>query len=114
MPMVQAFEYGQITIADKDYTEDILVFPNGDIELSNRTDEHEVKLEDIKALIKSKPEVLVLGLGTIGMVKVKPELKKKLSAQGIELHAYKSEKAIETYKDIRTQKSTAALFHLKD
>jgi polyphosphate kinase 2 (PPK2 family) len=113
-PMIQAFEYGRITIADEDYNEDILVFPNGDIEISKREDEHEVKLEDIKALIKSKPEILILGLGTIGMVKVKPEVKKKVSSQGIELHAYKSEKAIETYRDNRTQKSTAALFHLQD
>lgn len=113
-PMIQAFEYGRITIADKDYTKDVLISPGGDIGISKRENEHVVTMEDIKPLIKEKPEVLILGLGTIGMVKVRPDVKKKVSAQGIKLHAYKTEKAVELYRDLRSQKSTAALIHLFD
>jgi polyphosphate kinase 2 (PPK2 family) len=113
-PMIQAFEYGRITIADQDYDADILVYPDGDIKESQRSDEHQLKVTDIEPLINAEPEVIVLGLGTVGQLKVKPKVKDQIASSGIELHAYKTEKAIEIYRDLRIQKSIAALFHLKD
>ncbi len=112
--MIQAFEYGQITIADQDYSSDVLVFPNGDIKESVRSEEHKLKIDDLEALLNAKPEAIVIGLGTIGHVKVDPKVKEEISSRGIQLHAYKTEKAVETYRDLRTQQTTAALFHLKD
>jgi polyphosphate kinase 2 (PPK2 family) len=114
LPMIQAFEYGKITIADEDYLSDIMIYPDGEIKNWERDDEHEVSRKDLKELLKTKPEVLIIGLGTIGHVKVIPEIKKEISEQGIELRAYKTEKAIDTYRELRGQKSTAAAIHLED
>jgi hypothetical protein len=66
----------------------------------------------LKGIIKAKPEVLVIGLGTIGNVVLEAELEQKLQEEPIEVMAFKTEKACDMYNAIRGQRKAAAIFHV--
>jgi len=60
---------------------------------------------DVKEIIDAKPEVLVVGTGYSGLMKIQPETEQSLRSSGIELMAARTEKARQIYNDLSIQKS---------
>lgn len=72
-------------------------------------------MEDLKEILKheSKPEVLVVGTGYYGLVKVSAEVENALKSQGIEFVAQPTEKACQTFNQLlKSNKRVAGAFHL--
>jgi len=55
---------------------------------------------------------VIFGLGTVGNLKMRPQVEKRLQEAGIEVLAYRTTKAIETYKELRGQRRVAAVLHV--
>ncbi len=114
LPMIQAFEFEKIVIDGKEFNVDVMIYPNGQIKKWKRKDEHDLQISDLKKILKQEPKLVILGLGTIGNLKVQPSVYDELDKVGISVLSFKTEKAIETYKEQREEQGTAALFHLGD
>lgn len=114
LPMIQSFEFERIVIDGEEFEDDVMVYPNGKVKKWKRKDEHRLRSRDLKKVLKKEPSALIVGLGTIGKVDVTPKAQRKLEEAGIEFLAYKTEKAIETYKERREEEGVAALLHLGD
>lgn len=114
LPMVQAFEFEKIVIDGKEFKTDVMIYPDGQIKKWKRKDEHELQLDDVKKILKQNPKLVIVGLGTIGNLKVQPSVYDELDKVGISVLSFKTEKAIETYKEQREKQGTAALFHVGD
>ena len=112
--MIQAFEFEKIVIDGKEFTTDVMIYPNGEIKKWKRKAEHDLQASDIKRIIKQDPKLVILGLGTVGNLNVRPKVYEELKEAGIEVLAYKTDKAVETYKELREDEGTAALLHLGD
>ncbi|NIM94962.1 MAG: hypothetical protein GTO18_14775 [Anaerolineales bacterium] len=114
LPMIQEFEYEKIVIDGETYKTDVAIMLDGHIEAWERKEEHELHPRDIKMILEQQPKSVILGLGTIGNLTVTPQAYKKLKDAGIEVLAYKTEKAVETYKERRAGKDIVALIHIGD
>ncbi len=66
--------------------------------------------EDIAEVITENPEVLVVGTGASGLMKVLPEVQEAAQAQRIKLIVGTTDKACNTYNQLcRSQRAMAAL-----
>ncbi len=114
LPMIDSFEYGNIVVDGKKYEQDVMISPDGTLNTWNPKEEHVWHLKDLKEIRRAKPEVLILGIGTVAMVKVPPKIEKKFMVEGIEVQIYKTAKACEMYTKVRGHKKVAAILHIFD
>ena len=69
-------------------------------------------MEDLKNILPKNPEVLVVGTGNVGCMKVLPETETLLKEKGIEMIADLTEHACNTFNQISREKKTIACLHL--
>ncbi len=112
LPMIDQFEYGTIVIDGQTYESDVIIFPDGAVARWEHKDEHVLRPTDVNKVIEAKPEVVIIGLGTVGNVKMHPKAEKCLKEAGIEVMVHRTNKACETYKELRTQRKVAAILHI--
>jgi hypothetical protein len=112
LPMIDRFEFGTIVIDGQTYESDVIIFPDGAVEQWQRKSEHALRLKDVNEIIKAKPEAVIFGLGTVGNLKMRSQVENRLQEAGIEVMAYRTSKAVETYKELRGQRSVAAMLHV--
>jgi hypothetical protein len=112
LPMVGQFEFGAIEIDGKTYESDVMILPDGTVKPWEHEDEHTLTLKDLRTIVEHKPELIVIGLGTIGNIVLEKELEEKLQEDEVEVMAFKTEKACETYNAARGQLKVAAILHV--
>ena len=107
---IDSYQFGQVVVKGRKYTSDVIIFPDRVRDNWWRKSGHQLCLEDIAEVITEKPEVLVVGTGSSGLVKVLPEVRQVVEAQGIELIVEATDKACHTYNHIcHSQRAIAAL-----
>lgn len=72
---------------------------------------HILSEEEIKALIRGKPEVIIIGTGFSDMLEVPKLTFKRLKGQGREVYVLKTPEAIEKFNKLIGKKKINALFH---
>ncbi len=113
--MIGSYEFGVIVIKGKRYTSDVIVFPERVIDDWWRKEGHRLYVEDLVEILthEPKPEVLVVGTGCYGLVKVSPEVENAFKSHGIGLMAQPTREACQTFnKLLKSNKRVAGAFHL--
>ena len=112
MNKIDSYQFGEIVIEGKRYSVDVIILP--DRVQSNwwRKTGHELCLEDIAEVIDEKPDILVVGTGESGMMKVLPEVAQMAEAQGITLITEPTENACNTYNQLSRSKRVVAALHI--
>jgi len=112
MNIIDSYHFGTIVVNDKNYTSDVIVFPDRVNAGWWRKSGHELCLDDLTEVMAEKPEVLVVGTGAFGLVKVLPEVPPSLEAQGIKLIAQPTDEACQTYNQLCQSQNVVAALHL--
>ena|GEM_PF-475202 len=112
LPMIDRFEFGTIVIDGQSYESDMIIFPDGAVEQWQHKDEHILRPRDVDKIVKAEPEAVIIGLGTVGNLKMRPKTEKSFQEAGIEVMTYRTSKAVETYKELRGQRRLAAVMHV--
>ena len=108
---INSTSFGSITIDDKTYDYDLIIFPNGKIEKRPLTKgTHVVCMEEFLPIIKEKPEVIVIGTGQSGCVDIEQEVKDTAEKNNIKLVVEETPEAIKAFNKIKEKK--AGIFHL--
>jgi len=110
--LIESYDFGEITIDSKRYTTDVIIFLDHVDDGWWRKEGHRLSLEDLKGVLQAKPEVLVVGTGYYGSMKVPNEVKEYLASKKIQLIAESTRKAYKTYNRIASSKIVVAAFHL--
>ena len=113
-PMIELYQFGLVVIDGRQYTSDVLIYPDGRIDPSWwRKEGHRLALEDIQPLIDQAPEVMLAGTGASGLMRIDAELRDFLAGSGIEFIAAPTKQAVSLYNErlLRKQK-VAACLHL--
>lgn len=111
--MIESYSFGQIVVDGKRYTSDIIIFPNRIKNNWRRKEGHRLNIEDLKEVLQEKPEILVLGTGNYGFVKVSADVKDYLQADGIELVIKSTRDACNTFNSlVKSGKKVVAALHL--
>lgn len=109
---IDFYEFGRITVEGKNYTHDLLIFPDRIISPWWRLEGHELGVKDLEIVWKEKISYLVIGTGAYGMMRVAEEVKKKTIELGINLIVEKTGKATQIYNHYEPTRQIAGAFHL--
>ena len=111
--MIVAYSFGSITIDGAQYTKDVIIGPSGVLSPWWRSDGHNLSPDDLESILPSPPEILVIGTGSFGVMKVPKETIKFLEDKSIEPRVMRTGKAVEEFntllKKLGPEKVMAAL-----
>ena len=111
--MIESFSFGSIVINGKEYTSDLVIYPDGHVvDLWRRKFGHRLSTDDIDKLIMSGPKVIVAGAGINGLMKPEKQLEKLLNQKGIKFISQPNQEAIKAYNNLLSKNRVGACFHL--
>lgn len=109
---IDSYEFGRIVVNGKAYDQDLIIFPDEVRSGWWRREGHELCVDDIREVIEEKPEVLVVGTGDSGLVKILDEVKDRLKKEKIDLIAKQTEEACALYNKLSPRRKVVAALHL--
>jgi len=110
--MIDSYNFGKIIINGKAYNSDVIVFPEKVNNSWWRKQGHNLCLADIKEIINYKPEVLIIGKGKSGIMRVADDVIKAIRDKGIEVFVANTDKAVQKYNEICDRENVVAALHL--
>lgn len=112
MNTIDSYRFGEIVISGQKYSSDLVIFPDRVRDSWWRKTGHQLCLEDIAEVIAENPEVLLVGTGASGLMKVLPEVEQAAQAQGIRLIVEPTDRACNTYNQLCHSQRLVAALHL--
>jgi len=111
--MIESYDFGQITIDGKTYTSDVIIYTDR-IETSWwRKTSHKLAPDDLPdQVLKEKPDVILIGTGYYGYMKVSLETNELIESKGIKLLVEDTKKAYHTFNQLSKKEKVIALLHL--
>jgi len=110
--MINSYDFGHIVIDGKTYTSDVIIYPDKVNSSWWRKEGHELCPDDLEDALDQKPDVIVVGTGSPGLMKVLHETEKLIKSQGIKLIVQPTKEACQNYNQISTYQKVIALLHL--
>ncbi|MBN1887769.1 MAG: hypothetical protein JW850_07250 [Thermoflexales bacterium] len=111
-PRIDSYQFGRIVIDGHAHDKDVIILPDRVAGGWWRREGHALRPDDLETVFQAKPEVLVVGQGKFGMMRVTREARQALETAGIELIAQPTAQACQTYNTLCQQRVTAAALHL--
>ena len=109
---IDSYSFDRIVIDGKAYTSDVIIYP-GRIDASWwRKEGHLLQLADLTEALRAKPEVLIIGTGYSGVMRVPRETVDGIARQGIEVKAERTSKAVEEFNELQGKKIVIAALHI--
>ena len=87
MRKIEHYSFGSIDIEGKRYEKDLIIYPDRIQSGWWRKEGHRLQLEDIPAVLADPPEVLVVGQGEPGKMRVDTRVAQKLDELNVRLVA---------------------------
>ena len=110
--MIDSYSFGSIEINGRQYGSDVIIYPRKVEDSWWRESGHNLCLADIKEILDFHPDILVIGTGKSGFMKVPDSVQEKIRGSGIELFVSGTDKAVRKYNDVSEAKNTVAALHL--
>lgn len=111
--MIDSYSFGRIVIDGHEHRCDVAVHPGGRIVSPWwREEGHRLTMADLARLMESKPEILIAGTGSSGMVQPDDDIANLLARQDIQFVALPTDEAVSLYNDVAPRRKVAACFHL--
>lgn len=110
--MIEEYQFGRMVIGGKAYTSDLILFPDKIFSSWWRKSGHKLCLQDLEEVIRKKPDILIIGTGALGIMKVNDEVRQYTQREGITLIIEKTGMAVQTYNHHPSGKKIIAAFHL--
>jgi hypothetical protein len=111
-PKIEAYEFGRIVIDGQTYRADLIVLPDRVVEGWWRQEGHVLHAADLESVFAAQPELLIVGQGAYGRMKIADEAERAIESAGIEMIALPSDEAVRKYNSLPTDERVAAAFHL--
>jgi hypothetical protein len=109
----QYIDGSHMTIGGKKYYQDLKIIDSHIKENWWRNQGHRLNLIDIHDILSSKPEVLVIGTGYAGNMRVPKDVRSDIENQNIHVIEEITSKAVETFNHLFAEgKNVAGAFHL--
>ena len=112
--MIDGYRFGRIIIDKIPYNQDVIILPDHVESNWWRKEGHQLQLADIqKELEEFHPNILVVGTGKYGIMKVSQEVKDTLREYDIQFFAEPTDKAVKIYnRIILNEANLIGAFHL--
>ncbi len=102
-----------MVIDGKTYFHDVILTPEGVLPEWWRKESHRLAIEDVQSVIeRHRPEILIVGTGKFGLMKIPAETRAWLQKMGVELQAAKTTRAVQLYNQLAGSRKVVGAFHL--
>jgi len=95
---IDRYDFGHIDIEGRSYDADVIVFPDHVQERWWRQEGHRLAPEDLASVLAEKPEVLIVGTGYYGRLRVPEESLDALRNAGVSVRIEKTGEAVAEFK----------------
>ena len=110
--MIEAYEFGMLKVSGKTYRNDVIIYPDHIDAQWWRKQGHFLDIDDIREVIAAKPEVIIVGTGQPGLMRVDEQTLATIKKMNIEAIVVPTNKACEEYNRIASAKKVIACLHL--
>lgn len=110
--MIDSYDFGEIVINSKRYTSDVIIYPDKVNSHWWRKEGHELCIDDLEDVLDQKPDVIVVGTGNPGLMRVLSETEKLIKSKGVRLIVQSTREACKTYNQLSSTQKVIALLHL--
>lgn len=112
---IDGYSFGRITINNKTYTSDVIIYP--DIVDSSwwRKEGHYLQPVDLDGVINAKPDILIIGTGASGVMQMPKETLDFIKSKKIHLYVEMTGKAVDLFNKLcreKPDKKIIAALHL--
>ncbi|UCD97898.1 MAG: hypothetical protein JSV42_13155 [Chloroflexota bacterium] len=112
LPHIENYQFGKIIIDGQVHTKDVIILPTRVIGQWWREHGHLLQLPDIHEIIDSDLQILIIGQGASGQMRISDEVFTALESRGIDLIALNTREACNEYNRVSQTKKVAAALHL--
>jgi hypothetical protein len=107
--MIDSYDFGRVVIDGKEYTDDVIIFPDHVQGSWWREEGHLLQVKDLDDVFSLKPAKLIIGTGYSGMMEVGSDVREKAKSLGIELVEAPSKEACSLFNK---EKEAVLAMHL--
>jgi len=109
--IIEEYEFGRMKIDGKVYKKDLIILQDKIIDNWIREEGHFLQTQDLFEIFQSKLDILIIGTGAYGLMKVSDDLIKKLNNMKIDYFIVNTNEAVRKFNDIKDRIKVGA-FHL--
>ncbi len=109
---IEGFRFGEVRISGTPYTDDLILFEDRVRPHWWRKDGDEVRVGDLAEAFAEGPDTLIIGTGAHQCLKIAPEVIAYAMKAGIELLAFDTRTACQTFNRLRGKRRVVAALHL--
>jgi hypothetical protein len=110
---IESCSFGKIRIDGQEYTRDVIIYPHHVDSSWWRKEGHRLQVEDIVDILEARPNVLVVGTGQYGSMKIDKEVEDLLRSKGIELRVAETPEACQVHNRlVKSKKTVVTALHL--
>jgi hypothetical protein len=109
---IDDYGFGRIVIEGNTYTSGVIVYPEKVDPSWWRKEGHLLQKVDLHDVISAGPDVVVIGTGNWGVLKVPDSTISFLESKGIRVIVEKTAKAVEIFNEESKKAKTVGTFHL--
>lgn len=109
---IDDYKFGRIIIDGKNFTHDVIIYKDRVDANWWRKEGHRLHLEDLTEILNDPPEILLIGTGANGVMKVPSDVRDKLESKGIHVIIEKTDHACTKYNELEKKETVVAALHL--
>lgn len=109
---IENYRFGSITIDGATYREDLIICPDRIVTNWQRREGHSLVPEDLREVLEPKPDVLIIGRGAYGALKIPESTRAWLAERNIQLIDLVTLKACDRYRELADKGGVIAGLHL--
>ncbi len=110
---IDDYLFGLIRIDGKTYTNDVILYPDGSINASWwRREGHKLHIDDLDRTAVLKPEIVIIGTGASGVMKVEKKTVEYLQKICSSIIVERTGKAVKRFNELSQNHAVEGLFHL--
>jgi hypothetical protein len=109
---IESYSFGRLVVEGQAYTADLILLPDRILDGWWRQEGHVLHPADLDAVFEAAPDVLIVGQGAYGRMRVPDATADAVRSAGIELIALPTDQAVERYNARPAGQRIAAALHL--
>ncbi len=110
--MINNYDFGEIDIDGKTYHHDVIIYRDRVDDNWRRVEGHLLSLGDVLQIMDKKPDVLIIGNGADGVMRVPEDVIKAIEAKGINVIVKRTADACNEYNLLSQTQNVVAALHL--